>query len=310
VTNSGRLIRSKQSALCMDTVIQISVVAVPEQDAELMAAIDRAFRLFRHVEQICSRFSPDSEVSLLSKRVGVPVQVSELLFQAIRFAYMMADASDGAFDPTVGKLMESYGFNRHYLSMARMDYVMDSLEPVSYRDLEINEEQGTIKLLKPLVIDLGAVAKGLAVDLAAKELASFQGFIVDAGGDIYAGGHNEREECWTIGIRHPLQTEDIISSIQLTDSAVCTSGSYERKSPTRANTHHLIDMASGMSPSDLLSCSVVAPHAMMADAMSTAAFILGWQKGLNFLEEAGLDGIFIETNLNMHMTDPIARQLR
>lgn len=298
--------RRLKSALHMDTVITLTVVTA-HPDSGVMPSMERALQAFDVVEQACSRFSEDSEVTRLSMQIGSPVRVSAVLFEAIRFAWAMADATNGAFDPTVGRRLETYGFNRHYLTGETRDSGLDPNAPVSYRDLALDEVQRTVLLRKPLLIDLGALAKGLAVDLAARELSPFEGFVVDAGGDIYAGGLNERAEPWHIGIRHPLRTAETICSFRLTDAAVCTSGSYERPSPVRAETHHLIDPRSGTSRLDLLSCSVVAPFAMLADAMSTAAFVLGREKGMAHLEQAELDGIFVETSLEMHMTKTMMR---
>jgi len=149
----------------------------------------------------------------------------------------------------------------------------------------------------------------VSVDLAVKELASFEGFFVDAGGDIFASGMNEYEQPWRVGIRHPREKEEIIRTLQLTNMAVCTSGDYERVSPIRKSTHHLINPHSGNSESDILSCTVIAPFAMLADAFSTAAFILGAEKGIQHLELAGLDGIMITPNLEMPMTQEMRRYL-
>jgi thiamine biosynthesis lipoprotein len=126
--------------------------------------------------------------------------------------------------------------------------------------------------------------------------------MIDAGGDIFVGGLNEREEPWLVGIRHPSQKDDIICTLRLSNAAVCTSGSYERISSKTVNTHHLIDPLSGESAHHMVSCTVIAPFAMMADAFSTAAFILGSDKGLAQLENVGLDGLCILNSLEIHMT--------
>jgi thiamine biosynthesis lipoprotein len=285
----------------MDTVVRIAAVScLPE--SEVMPAIERALMAFTFVEQTCSRFRTDSEVSHLSQQVGRPVPVSPLLFEAIRFACEVAGATGGAFDPTVGAKLESYGFNREYRSGATYDSGVDPEAPVTHQDILLNEGARTILLKRPLVIDLGAVAKGLAIDLASRELTPFDGALIDAGGDIYVGGLNERGEPWKVGIRRPLRTEEVIRSIQLTDAAVCTSGGYFRRSPVRGNTHHLIDARSGESPAGILSCTVVAPFAMAADACATAAFVLGLERGMTFLEETGLAGMFIGPSQEIHVS--------
>ena len=297
------------SQIFMDTVVSIKIVN-SRAKTELEESVARAFAAFYHVESVCSRFNNQSEISRLSTQSGVPVPVSSTLFEAVHFAWEVANFTKGAFDPTMGKTLELYGFSRDYLTGYQSESrPLNADTPVSYLDLDLNKEEQTILLRKPLILDLGAIAKGLAVDLAAKELSHFDGFFIDAGGDIFAGGMNEYEEAWRVGIRHPRKNEEIIRSFQLTNKAVCTSGSYERMSPIRKDAHHLINPHSGNPQSDVLSCTVIAPFTMMADAFSTAAFILGAEKGIRQLEQAGLDGILITPDLEMFMTEEMRRNL-
>lgn len=298
-----------KSKLFMDTVVSIKIITSRAR-TEIEASLARAFDAFYHVESVCSRFNSQSEIARLSTQIGTPIPVSSILFEAIRFAWEVADFTEGAFDPTMGNILGSYGFNRDYLTgYQSVPTTSNPNSHVSYLDLELNEEEQTVILRKPLILDLGAIAKGLAVDLAVKELSQFEGFFIDAGGDIFAGGMNEYEEPWKVGIRHPLEKEEIIRTLQLTNRAVCTSGGYERVSPIRNDAHHLINPHSGMSPLDSLSCTVIAPFAMIADAFSTAAFILGAEKGIRHLELTGLDGLLITPNLEMPMTKGMRRYL-
>jgi thiamine biosynthesis lipoprotein len=159
-----------------------------------------------------------------------------------------------------------------------------------------------ITLDRPLLLDLGAVAKGLAIDLAAQELASLPGFSINAGGDIRVKGPNPDAEPWRIGIRGPNQPEKLLGAVALTDGAVCTSGGYERPDASGRG-HHLLDPATGDSPRDLAGVTVVAPTAMVADALSTAAFVLGADTGLQLVESAGAEGLFVTSDGRSLMTD-------
>ncbi|WP_028401956.1 FAD:protein FMN transferase [Ectobacillus panaciterrae] len=291
----------EKSVLYMGTIVCIKVVT-SRSKVEVEERIIRAFETFRFVEGICSRFNEQSEIRRLSSQIGIPVQVSDILFEAIRFAWEAADLTEGVFDPTIGHMLEEYGFNLHYLTGEELVSSLSAVSPVSYRDVVLDEEKRTVLLSKPLLLDLGAVAKGLAVDLAVKELCDFEGFVIDAGGDIFAGGVNEREEPWVIGIRHPLRGEETICTVQLTDAAICTSGSYERISPVKENIHHLINPHLGISQSDIVSCTVIAPFAMMADVFSTVSFLLGAKKGAEQLQHVGLEGIWVTSSLDLHRT--------
>jgi FAD:protein FMN transferase len=279
----------------MDTVVEISVISA-KPSKYIKQKIDHAFDAFRKVEDACSRFSPDSEVMQACQQINKPVAVSPFLFEPLKFALEMAKWTDGIFDPTVGGLMEEHGFNRHYLTGHITDSVSDGL--ATYRDIILNEQDRTLLLLKHLVIDVGAVAKGFAIDLAANELKEFEGFVVNAGGDLFAGGVDERGYPWEIGIQHPVQKDQIIETIEISNEAICTSGSYERKSGI-ADIHHLVNPKTKHSPNEWISCSVIAPFAMMADAFSTASFLLGIDQGKRFIQEEELKAIFITSGLEV-----------
>jgi thiamine biosynthesis lipoprotein len=216
------------------------------------------------------------------------------LFEAVRFALTVAEESGGAFDPTVGHRMAARGFNREH----RTGEILEPLsadEDVSYRDVQLDPESHTILLRRPLRLDLGAVAKGLAVDAAARELESFQNFAIDAGGDIYFGGHNPKGEPWSVGVRHPRNDGELIERLRISNQAVCTSGDYERG-------EHILDPQSGSPSHAVASATVVAPSAMLADALATAAFVLGPEDGISFLSRMGVEGLIVTPDLQRFET--------
>src|ERR1700683_354981 len=154
----------------MGTLVTIQVVGHDATAGERGArdvAIERAFDWFRQVEACCSRFDPSSEVRRLSANIGIATTVSEMLFRAIEFACALAAETDGAFDPTVGGRMAALGFDRHYRTSERTALAVEPGDHVSYRDVEVDLDRRTITVARPLQLDLGAVAKGLAIDLAA-----------------------------------------------------------------------------------------------------------------------------------------------
>jgi FAD:protein FMN transferase len=279
----------------MGTIVTIDVVGVGRRAGsaeDRAAAVERAFDWFRRIEASCSRFEPTSELRQLTARVGQAVPVSAELYHAVELAVAVAVESGGAFDPTVGVAMEARGFNREYRSGAIVRSAIAPDASATYRDVRLDPGHKTITLLRPLTLDLGAVAKGLAVDLAARELAPFENFAIDAGGDLYLGGRNVGGEPWTVGIRHPRLERQLLATIRVSDRAVCTSGDYERRGPGRgAGDHHILNPRTGESASGVASVTVVARTAMLADALGTAAFVLGSVEGLRFLERQGVEGL-------------------
>jgi FAD:protein FMN transferase len=272
----------------MGTLVTIQVV---RSGAE--AAIDRGFGWFHEIEARCTRFDPQSELMQLTTRIGAPTPVSSILYESVRLALMVAGESDGAFDPTVTGLREG---------------------DVTFRDIKLDDERRTITLLRPLMLDLGAVAKGLAVDLAARELQPFMDFAIDAGGDLYLGGCNPQGNPWSVGIRHPRPDDQddqrdgqLIHSLRVSNTAVCTSGDYERKSLNGPG-HHILDPRTfingrtGASAGAAASVTVTAPTAMLADALATAAFVLGPAEGIAFLERLGVEGLLVTPELERFET--------
>lgn len=299
----------RRSTLAMDTLVSLTVrVDAPEDD--VADRMKRALGWFDAIERTCTRFDPDSEVMRLTTRIGVPVAVSPILFTVVEFALAVARASDGAFDPTVGALLERRGFNRNYRTGQTVDSAIASAERVTWRDVELDAVQHAVTLHAPLVLDLGAVAKGFAIDLAARELDIFGHYAVEAGGDLALKGRNAEGELWQVGIRHPRADGELIAHLAVSDTAICTSGDYERRGPSGGGEHHVIVPESGASPKAVASVTVIAPTAMAADALSTAAFVLGPERGREFLEQQGVDGMLFSPTLVCWMTPGFARYLQ
>lgn len=294
------------SAAVMGTVVTVQVVghgADEAERAERQAAIDEALGWFRQVEQACTRFDPASELMRLTQQIGHPVVVSPLLYEAVRFALIVAEETGGAFDPTVGHRMAERGFNREY----RSGEVVPSSLPIasggSFRDVLLNPAKRTITLRRPLILDLGAAAKGLAIDLAARSLEDMENFLIDAGGDLYVGGHNATGRPWSIGIKHPRDPGALIEKLSVSDLAVCTSGDYERRTPAgQPPGHHILDPRDGTSANAVASVTVVAPSALVADVLATAVFVLGPVDGLALLERHGIEGLILTPALERHAT--------
>ena len=287
----------------MGTFVTIHVVGHgvdPQQTIGREEAVERAFEWFRRIEESCTRFEARSELRQLTAQVGIAVPVSAILYEAVQFALAVAEESSGAFDPTVGHAMETRGFNQEYRTGQTIRTDLEPGGSVSYRDVRLDPGRKTITLLRPLILDLGAVAKGMAIDLAARELQPFENFAIDAGGDLYLGGCSPNGEPWSIGIRHPRRDHELIDSLRVSNRAVCTSGDYERQIPTQG--HHILDPRAGASASAVASVTVVASTAMLADALATAAFVLGPADGIRLFDRLGVDGLILTPALERYAT--------
>lgn len=281
------------ATISMDTAVNIQVVADQPRSA-VEPAVERAFAWFDTVERICTRFDRSSEVMQLLDHVGSSVSISTLLFEVVSFALDLAEQTHGAFDPTIGASMEQLGFNTNYKTGETIHTAEVAAAKVSYHDVKLNRRTHRIVLQKPLILDLNAVSKGLALDLAARELDGFEGVCVEAGGDLVVRGHNPVGDVWHIGIQHPRADGLMAQTLHLTDTAICTSGDYERRVGQGEEwSGHILDPRTRRAVTDLASVTVVAPTAMAADGLSTAAMVLGRSAGLKFLEEQGVGGLLM-----------------
>ena len=272
------------ASVSMDTLVHLQIVSPAAREA-IQPHAQRALAWFDTVERICTRFDPTSEVMQLLHHVGEPVKVSTLLLEVAAFALELAEQTDGAFDPTIGATLEQLGYATNYRTG---EVVHSHIEPGSgsFRDVRLDRAAGTLTLRRPLVLDLNAVAKGLAIDLVAQALAAFPDVCVEAGGDLFARGHNPSGEPWHVGIQHPRIEGLLARTLRITDAAVCTSGDYERG-------EHVLDARTRQPVRDLASVTVIAPTAMAADGLSTAAMVLGRQRGLDFLHQQGVDALLL-----------------
>ena len=286
----------------MGTVVELRVVAGMQGRLARRGvehALDAAEAWFVRVEQDCSRFDPASELRRLCAQPSQVTRVSPLVFRAIQFAVAVAGETEGAFDPTVGARLEQMGFNRHHRTGTSS---VSGREGGTWRDIRLDADAGTVQLLHPMTLDLGAVAKGLAIDLAAREMAEQGNFAIDAGGDLYLGGTNGEGDLWSVGIRHPREGASPIDTVRVSNLAVCTSGDYERRT-TKGSMHHVVDPRTGDSPSDIVSVTAIGPSAMVADALGTAAFVLGASAGIALFEHPGLEGMVVDRSLTVTTTN-------
>lgn len=293
----------------MTTVVEVAraamgtVFAVQLSGADHGTLRDRAtnaLHVVEIVESTCSRFRAESELSRLSATCGEPHAVTPLLFEILALALAVAEASDGAFDPTVGRQLSLRGHNAQWESGVRRPLPAPTV--ASWRDVELDRDHQQITLHAPLHLDLGAIAKGFAVDLIAQSLHDVPQLSVYAGGDVLCRGTHPDGRPWQVGITDPHAPDQLIASAALAAGAVCTSGNYQRRGLGESD--HLLDPHRGVPAAGLASVSVVAPTAAIADALSTAAFVMGADSGLRWIREQGADALMVTAAGDVLTTPP------
>ena len=272
-----------RTALVMGTLVEIK--AYGDDQKQLEQGVEAAFAEMARLEQLFSSHVPESEVSLLSAADG-PLVVSEETAALLVMGQEIARRSGGAFDMTLGKLKALWGIESDEPQVPDEQALKQALAEVGPESLQIEGTQ--VRKASPgLQIDLGGIAKGYAVDRAVDNLrqAGVRSAAINAGGDIRLLGDRQGQP-WRIGIQHPRLQGEVVATIALQDRAVVTSGDYERYfEQDGVRYHHLFDPQTGRPARGCQSVTVVAADAASADALATAAFVLGPQQGLALLEQ-------------------------
>lgn len=278
----------------MGTLFEARAVAPDSASAREALAAARA-QVFR-VDSLMSTYKPRSEISRLNAAAGTGAWtgLSAETIEVLGAALDWAQRSGGAFDPTVGPLVDLWGFHRsegRVPSAAELDSVRLA---VGWEAVELDFSAGGARLPRSgMGLDFGAIAKGYALDRAAAAMraAGAEAGMVDLGGQVLVfGGHPSKEgqpaggRRWPLGIRHPRRSEELLGRIVVNGGSVATSGDNERFFEHEGVRYsHIIDPGTGWPARGVAQVTVAAATGMLADALSTALFVLGPDRGRGFL---------------------------
>lgn len=266
----------------MSTIVHISI------SRELFGnEMMPVYKLFDGVENTCSRFREDSELSRLNQLVGKEVFVSEDMFSILTMAERFYKETKGIFNPGILTALEVNGYSKSIEAIrgTKLELVSPSVT-VAVPPYTLNKRLQSVTLHTK--IDLGGIAKGWVIDRAAQYLEKLGYGFINVGGDIRIFGHLPRP--LNIGIENPFAESKIISSIQVKTGALATSTSRKRKWQMMNGewAHHLIDTRTGKSSnSEIVSATVTASTAVQADVWAKTSLLLGEEKGLNWLLRKG-----------------------
>ena len=260
-----------------------------------------AFDEIARIESVMSTYIDASEISFINNNAAIaPVEISAemawLLGESLRFSRL----TDGAFDITYASVGHAYDYRAGKKPDERA--IAHGLAAIDYRHVELAD--GKVRFRHGGVrLDLGGIAKGYAVDRAAAVLrdCGVDDALVSAGGDSRILG-DRRGRAWMIGIRNPRDPAGIALRLPLANSAISTSGDYERYFiDAGERIHHIINPATGRSAARSWSATVTGPDAMTTDALSTSIFVLGAADGIALVERLdGIDAIVIDNQGKLH----------
>jgi thiamine biosynthesis lipoprotein len=234
-----------------------------------------------------SNYREDSEISRVNRDAGKKeTKVSPEMLRMIERAIEFSSLSEGAFDITIGPVFRLWNFREGKFPEEKN--LRENLKKVGYRQIKIDRSRSSIFLQEEgMEIDLGAIAKGYAVDSASAVLKEkgIENFLVNAGGDLKVSGSKEKGVPWIVGIQHPRLPSKMVAKLSPRQAGVATSGDYKKFFIERGERyHHLLNPSTGTPARECQSVTVMAPSAMAADALATAVFVLGPKKGLALVE--------------------------
>lgn len=271
--------------------------------AEIMDNIAR-------LEKLMTINSPGSEIDKLNEMAGkgnVPLSAEPLL--VLKEGLRYAELSKGTFDITIGPIVKAWGVFTENPRVPAEEEINNLKSLVGYRDVYIDESSGSAGLAKQgQIVDLGGIAKGYAGDASVEICRRYniESAFINLGGNVVAVGSKPDGSPWKIGVQNPRAANGkYIGILNLRDQAAVTSGDYERYFEEGGKRyHHILDPVTGRpSDSGLMSTTIIANKAIDADALSTSTFVMGLDKGMEFIEGLdGIEGIFITTEKKVYIT--------
>jgi thiamine biosynthesis lipoprotein len=272
--------RFEASASIMGSVYRVA--AYGEDRAILASAVRGAFEEARRVDQLLSNYKDDSELSKINRLAADgPVEISAEMADLIRSCLEYSQASEGAFDITVGPLMKVWGFYRGEGSLPGRFTLWRTLRKTGYQNLELDPEGKRVRFLRSgMELDPGGIGKGYAVDRMAAVLVRFgvASAMISAGtSSMYALGTPAGEpRGWRVEIRDPKDSKRTVAEVFLADESMSTSGSYEKFFEVDGKLYsHIMDPRTGMPAEGVFAVSVISPRTLDSEAWATAFFVNG-----------------------------------
>lgn len=297
----------------MGTVVSMTVYTTGSQEI-----LDELFDGVKELEQdTLSRRIPTSEIGRANAMSGQEeIALSELCGKTIETCLQIAEDADGAFQPALGNLITLWNIDEQAQGPSSAAVIpteaeiAEALEHCDYHDIKLNREQDIYRLSleNDVQIDLGAVGKGLALDVLREllEKSKVSGATVSVGGSVLVYGEKPDEIPWKVGIVNPLAPGESLGILTVpAGQCVSTSGDYERYIEADGKRyHHILDSSTGYpAESGVRSVTILCENGMISDALSTACFVLGTEEGLKLAAKYNAEVLFVTESGEMVMSD-------
>ena len=288
---------------------EITVVVKDSTEGKKFA--DMSVKELKRIEQLISEWIPTSDISLVNQQAGKqPVKVHAEVFELLQRSVKFSKLTDGAFDVTWAGMDRIWKFDGSMKEMPSEESIRNSVQNVGYQNLILNEKDTTVFLQKQgMKIGTGGIGQGYIADRI-KQLLLASGNasgLVNISGDITSWGKQPDGKPWTVAIINPVNKEKVFAFFPLEETAIETSGNYEKFVVFNGIRYaHIIDPRTGYPAQGVVSVSVFAKHTEIADALATGVFVLGVDVGLHLINQLeGIECIIIDDQGKIHMSKGI-----
>ncbi|MBS3992668.1 MAG: FAD:protein FMN transferase [Bacteroidetes bacterium] len=293
----------------MGSRFDLSVVAPNETEAN--SYINLAIEEITRIEKLISEWDTKSQTSAINRNAGIkPVKVDKELFELIKRSIQISKLTQGAFDISFASIDKVWKYDGSMQKLPTEAAIQKSVEKIGYQNIELNEAQQTVFLkLAGMKIGFGAIGKGYAADKAKQVLIEkgVKAGIINASGDLNSWGTQPNGDLWKVGITNPLNKEKVFSWLPIENSAVVTSGNYEKYVTLNGVRYtHIINPKTGYPVVGLNSVTIFSESAELADALATAVFVMGLESGMDFINQLnGIECIIIDADNKIHTSTNI-----
>lgn len=281
---------------------RFDITVVANDSIQANQYIATAIAEITRVEKLISSWDDNSQTSEINRNAGIkPVKVDKELFDLIERAIGISKLTDGAFDISYASMDRIWKFDGSMTKMPSKEEIVASVEKVGYQNIVLDKSKSTVFLkLKGMKIGFGAIGKGYAADKAKKLLISkgITSGIINASGDMNTWGKQPKGNEWKVAITNPMNKNKVFALLPITNGAVVTSGNYEKFVNFNGKRYtHIIDPRTGYPSSGIISVTVFAPKAELADALATSVFVMGKETGLDRINQLPkIECIIIDDN--------------
>jgi FAD:protein FMN transferase len=304
----GQIVHKKKLSM-LGSPFEITVVAKDTVEGNYFA--DLAVAEVKRIENQISDWIPTTQISEINRNAGKKaIKVDDEVFELVQRAIKISKLTNGAFDISYASMDKIWKFDGSMKEMPSPEAIKKSVEKIGYQNIILDETNKTIFLkLEGMKLGLGGIGQGYIADKV-KALLQSRGCtsgIVNVSGDINTWGKQLDGKPWTVGIINPMNKNKVFATFPIEDSAVETSGSYEKFVLFNGIRYsHIIDPRTGYPATGIVSVSVFAKQTEVADALATGIFVLGVEVGLDLVNQLkGIQCIIVDDKGKIHTSKGI-----